>query len=178
MNLPILCFLKACPKLKWHLWHSISHVFQDYENIDLFYSVKSDDGTEPEKLVHPKVFRQLKRNWMIYRLYFFVFFLIFNGKQQLGKKKKNPNAVSITWSMFICRYLHRRPNGNHQEYISVFVGGRLLTTACRLKWFIGNVLPTRVSSSSFENQQQKRKNRLLHSLGQRLTHTHTHIRSH
>ena len=155
--------------------------FKTTKNIDLFYSVKSDDGTEPEKLVHPKVFRQLKRNWMIYRFSFFVFFLITMGNSSVERKRKTPTqfrshdlcsfaGTSIGVPMEITR--NTSVSLLEEDWWSCFLP--LLTTACRLKWFIGNVLPTRVSSSSFENQQQKRKNRLLHSLGQRLTHTHTH----
>ena len=44
--------LLAC--LQWLRWLAINHVFQDYENLEKLYSVKSTDGTEPEKLVHPK----------------------------------------------------------------------------------------------------------------------------
>ncbi len=36
------------------------------------------------------------------------------------------NMVSITCRILICRYVHWRPNGYHQVFISVFVRGRLM----------------------------------------------------
>ena len=87
------------------------------------HSVKSVNGTEPKmKLVHPKVetIETEKHGSKLMRR--------INGLKNTKTKRKTttqfPSHVTCHWKM--CRYVHWRPNGYHQENISVFGRGRLM----------------------------------------------------